>query len=423
MNLLIAFHHVTLIDGTGRDPLPDATVAVRDRQITYAGKARTWLPSLDEDILNIDLSGKYLLPGLIDCHVHLAASGELDARLNADDGTIALRILHNARRDLLSGLTTLRDHGGWNGLEFATRNAVQRGDFCGPRLVLTGKCITGSEAAAAQYAGMYRLARGPEEVRKAIREQIRHGANVVQLGITGAALVEDDVPAATQLSADEIHAAVDEVGKTNRRVSAVAHGIDGIRQAVLAGVHSLEHGTYLHKGRDVIEEMKRRGTILVPALKSAHDLASGSTSKAPAWLVERMSQHQDAANRSVRLAYQSGVPIAMGSGAATPLNRHGENSHEARYLQLAGMKPMDALVAATLTAARVLDLEAEIGSIEEGKAADLLVLDSDPLEDLGRLADRKQTRAVFLGGKLVARQPTDSYPKTILARDCLLIGQ
>lgn len=423
MNLLIAFHHVTLIDGTGREPVPDATVAVRDGKIAYAGTARTWLPSLQEDILNIDFPGKALLPGLIDCHVHLAAGGDPDGRIQGDDGTTALRMLHNARRQLGSGLTTVRDLGGWNGLEFSVRGAIQRGDFCGPRLVLTGKCITGSEAAPARFPGMYRLAKGAEEVRKAVREQIRLGADAVHLGVSGAAMVQDDVPDATQLTADEVQIAVEEAVRSGRRVSAAAHGIDSIRQAVLAGVHSLEHGTYLHRGRDVIEEMKRRGTILVPALKPAHDLASATSSRVPAWLVERMGQQQEAGRRSLRLAYQAGVPIAMGSGAASPLNRHGDNSLEADCLQRAGMKPMDTLVAATLTAARALGLEAEIGSIEEGKTADLLVLDSDPLEDLARLADRKQIRAVFLGGKLAARQPTDSYPKTILARDCLLIGQ
>jgi len=423
VNILIAFHHVTLIDGTGREPVPDATVAVRERQITYAGKARTWLPSLDEDILNIDLSGKYLLPGLIDCHVQLARGGEPHGRIDGDDGIVAVRMLSNARRNLAAGITTVRDLGGWNQLEFAVREAIERGDFCGPRLVLTGRCISGSEAAAAQYPGRYRLARGADEVRKAAREQIRRGADSLELGMTGSLLVQDDVAAAKQLNADEISAAVDEAAKTQRRVAAHAHGIEGIRQAVLAGVHSIEHGTYLHKSREVIEEMKKRGTFLVPTLNAGRVLEEGGTARVPAWMLERLNETYESARKSTRLAHQAGVLVAMGSNAGTPLNRHGENGLGLLSMKQAGLKPMDTIVAATFTAATLLGRESGLGSIQEGKLADLLVLDSDPLEDLNRLADKKQIRAVFLDGKLVARQSTDTYPKTIIARDCLLIGQ
>ena len=401
----------------------DSTVAFRDGSIVYAGKARTWLPSLQEDVLNMDFPGKFVLPGLIDCHVQLARGGEPHGRIDGDDGVVALRILNNARRNLAAGITMVRDLGGWNGLEFAVREAVQRGDFCGPRLVLSGRCITGSEAAIQQHAGRYRLAKDPDDVRKAAREQFRRGADLLEVAMTGSLLVQDEVPAAKHFSEDEIGAAVDEASKAGKRIAAHAHGLDGIRQAVLAGANTIEHATFLHKGRDVIDEMVKRGTFLVPTLNAGRVIAEGGTSRVPDWMVERLNDTYESARKSTRLAHQAGVPVAMGSNAGTPLNRHGENALGVMSIQQAGLKPMEALVAATLTAARALGREAELGTIQEGKLADLLVLDSDPLEDLSRLADKKQLRAVFLDGKLVARQATDSYPRTVLARDCLLIGQ
>ncbi len=423
MNTLIAFRNITLIDGTGREPIADATVAVRGNKIIYAGEARTWMPTYKEDIINLDFAGKYLLPGLIDCHVHLSGGGELDSRFDEpDDAAMALKMLGNARKHLAAGITTVRDLGGWNEIEFDVRKAIQRGEFTGPRLMLAGRFISISESGADHYRGMYRIADGVDEVRKAVREQIKHGADLVKLGVTGAVLVEDGVPGATHFNSDEIRVAVDEAAKSGRRVAAHAHGIDGIRKAVQAGVHSIEHGTFLHQGADVIEEMVRRGTFLVPTLNAGRAVIEGDSKQVPGWIVDKLRETQKAADKSVKAAYQAGVQIAMGSDASTPLNFHGENGIEVHWMSQAGMKPMDALVAATLNAARALGWEARVGSIEDGKLADLLVLDADPLEDLKRLADKKQIRAVFLDGKLVARQPVDLYPKTILTNDCLTVG-
>jgi imidazolonepropionase-like amidohydrolase len=190
----------------------------------------------------------------------------------------------------------------------------------------------------------------------------------------------------------------------------------------MAGAHSIEHGTYLHEGPDVIDEMRRRGTFLVPTLKADQDILKGNSAKIPAWRLEKTRQVQDSARKSLGAAYQAGVPIAMGSDAATPFNYHGENGLEVYWMQQAGMKPMDALVAATSGAARALGADSWLGSVEGGKRADLLVLDANPLEDLRRLADKKLIRAVFLEGKIVARQPTDSYPRTVLSKDCLAVG-
>jgi imidazolonepropionase-like amidohydrolase len=423
MNTLIAFQNITLIDGTGRDPLPNATVGVREGRIVYAGKAKKWQPSLEEDILNLDFSGKYLLPGLIDCHVHLSGSGELDSQFKVDDGSMALKILGNARRNLAAGITTVRDLGGWNELEFTVRRALKQGLFCGARLVLAGRFISITESGADYYEGMYRIADGVEQVRQAVREQIRHGADLIKLGVTGAVLVEDGAPGATHFNSDEIRVAVEEAAKFGRRVAAHAHGIDGIRRAVQAGVHSIEHGTFLYKDPKVIDEMVKRGTFLVPTLRAGLAVIQGDRSGVPQWIVDKLIETQEAAARSLRLAYQAGVPIAMGSDAATPLNYHGENVLEIHHMQQAGMQPMDALVAATSGAAKALGWEARLGSVEEGRAADLLVMDEDPLSDLKKLSDKRLIRAVFQDGKLAAQQPSDAYPRAILARDCLTVGQ
>lgn len=423
MDTVIVLHHVTLIDGLGGEPVADANVAFRGDRIIYAGKAKAWQPSLEEDILNMDFAGKYVMPGMIDTHVHLCGSGEPDSRLDADAGSVTLAIQRNARRNLAAGVTTVRDLGGWNELEFAVRAAIRRGDFSGPRLVLAGRFISITESGMAHYPGMYRVADGVEEVRKAAREQIANGADLVKLGVTGAVLVEDGLPGATHLNLDEILVAVQEAAKLGRRVAAHAHGIDGIRKAVQAGVHTIEHGTYLYEGRDVIDEMARKGTFLVPTLKAGVDVIEGDISHVPAWIVQKMRDTQEAAEKSMKLAYKAGVPIAMGSDAATPLNFHGQNPGEIYLMHKAGMKTMDALVSATANAAKALSMEDKIGTIEPGKYADLLLLDADPLADLRRLNDKKVLRAVFLGGKMVARQPSDVYPRTVLATDCMAVGQ
>jgi len=421
MDPLLAFQNITLIDGTGRAPVPDSTVIVRGDKIVYAGRMGKG-PAFSEETITLDLHGKYLLPGLIDCHVHLSGSGEVDSRFNVDDGSMALKILSNARKNLAAGITTVRDLGGWNELEFAVRRSVQAGEFSAARMMLAGRFISITESGADHYPGMYRMADGVEQVRKAVREQIRNGADLIKLGVTGAVLVEDGLPGATHFNSDEIRVAVDEAAKFGRRVAAHAHGIDGIRRAVQAGVHSIEHGTFLHQGPDVIEEMAKRGTFLVPTLKAGWDVIEGDTSKVPQWIVEKSLPIQDDSVRSLKMAYEAGVPIAMGSDAATPLNFHGRNGMEIYWMGQAGMRPMDALVSSTLTAAGALGWDAWLGSVEAGKTADLLIVDKDPLDDLRRLADGRCMRAVFQGGRLVACHPADHYPAGIAAEDCLFIG-
>ena len=351
--------NITLIDGTGRDPLEDAVVAIRDGKIAYAGTASGW--SGPDEAITLDLPGQFVLPGLIDAHVHLAGSGEVDSQFRAEDGAMALKILSNAQKNLAAGITTVRDLGGWHELEFVVREWIQRGEFAGPRLCLAGRFISITEAGAEYYEGMYRVADGVDEIRKAVREQVKHGADLIKIGVTGAVLVEHGVPGATHFNEDEIRALVEEAGKFGRRVAAHAHGADGIRKALQAGVHTIEHGTYLYQDSQSIEWMAGHGIPLVPTLKVGWDILQANDPTIPKWILEKNKATQGEAELSLKLAYEAGVPIAMGSDVGTPLNVHGENALEIYWMGQAGLSAMDALCAATGSAARALGWEVLAG--------------------------------------------------------------
>ncbi len=414
--------HFTLIDGTGREPIADAVIAVRDGKISHAGPASEWKEAGSESI-TLDLNGAYVLPGLIDAHVHLSGSGEADSQFYAPTGQMALKILSNAQKNLAAGITTVRDLGGWSELEFDVRRSIQRGDFAGPRMCLAGRFISITEAGADYYTGMYRVADGVDEVRKAVREQVKHGADVIKMGVTGAVLVESGVPGITHFNEDEIQALVDEAKKFGKPVAMHAHGIDGIRKAIDAGVTTLEHGTYLYQDPDVIWLMAQRGVFLVPTLKVGWDIILAKKSNIPEWIMQKNVESQGEAAQSLKMAYEAGVPIVMGSDVGTPLNVHGENALEVYWMEQAGLSKMDALVAATGNAAKALGWDAWLGTLEAGKVADLIVHEKNPLEDLRLLADKDSLQWVMKDGMITACNVlrVNDLPKELLAKQVLRV--
>lgn len=414
----ILLQNLTLIDGTGRAPVEDAVLAIRDGKIHYAGPASGWTDANKETIV-LDLRGQTVLPGLIDAHVHLSGAGEADSQFRADDGAMTLKILSNAQKNLAAGITTVRDLGGWNELEFVVRDWIRRGEFAGPRMCLAGRFISITEAGADYYEGMYRVADGVEEIRKAVREQVKHGADLIKIGVTGAVLVESGVPGATHFNEDEIRALVAEAAKFGRRVAAHAHGIDGIRKALKAGVHTIEHGTFLFQDPQAIQFMAEHGVFLVPTLKVGWDIIHAQNSPVPAWIKEKNNVLQDHSELSLKMAYQAGVSIAMGSDVGTPLNYHGENGLEVYWMQQAGMTAMDALVAATGNAARALGWDSWMGTLEAGKVADLIVVDADPLKDLRVLADKSHLQFVMQEGRIVACHAGHGLPVDLFAENYL----
>ena len=416
----ILLKNLTLIDGTGRAPQENAVVVIRDGKVFYAGPASDW-PTGEAEAIALDLDGQFVLPGLIDAHVHLSGSGEVDSQFQADGGSMALKMLSNAQKNLAAGITTVRDLGGWNDVEFAVRGWIQRGEFAGPRMCLAGRFISITEEGADYYEGLYRVADGVIEVRKAVREQVKHGADCIKIGVTGAVLVEHGEPGMTLFNEDEIQALVEESKKFGRRVAAHAHGADGILKALRAGVNTIEHGTFLFQDPAAIQFMAERGIFLVPTLKVGWDVILAENPQIPAWIMEKNKSTQEEAVLSLKLAYEAGVPIAMGSDVGTPLNFHGENALEIYWMAQAGLSPMDALVAATGNAARALGWDTWLGTLEAGKVADLIVLDSDPLQDLRVLAGKNHLQFVMMDGQIVACHAQHDLPSALLAKHILLI--
>jgi len=409
-----------LIDGTGKELIHDAVLVIREGKIAYAGAASEWKES-DSSSTVVDLHGQFVLPGLIDAHVHLSGSGEADSQFSAPTGQMALKILSNAQKNLAAGITTVRDLGGWSELEFDVRRAIQRSEFAGPRMCLAGRFISITEAGADYYAGMYRVADGVDEVIKAVREQVKNGADVIKMGVTGAVLVESGVPGATHFNFDEMQALVSEAKKFGKPVAMHAHGIDGIRKAVEAGVNTLEHGTYLHQDPNVIRQMTERGVFLVPTMKVGWDIIPAENSNIPNWIMRKNKESQGDVERSLKMAYDAGVKIAMGSDVGTPLNYHGENALEAYWMHKAGLSPTEALVAATGNAAQAIGWDSWMGTLEAGKVADLIVHAKNPLEDLRMLADKESLKFVMKDGMIAACHAGTDLPKELFGKHVLLI--
>jgi imidazolonepropionase-like amidohydrolase len=384
-----------LIDGSGGAPLRPGAVLIEGDRIRAVG-ARIDAPA---DAERIDVPNATITPGLIDCHVHLSDAGLADASVQDHDPS-ALRILRmaeHARRTLMAGFTAVRDAGGRDHLEFALRRAAQEGLVRTPRLVLAGKIVSMTTAGASSWPGMYRQADGVSEVVKAVREQVAAGADVIKIMATGAVLSPGhERPTVAQFTREELNAAVETAHAMGLRVAAHAHGIEGIARAVEAGVDTIEHGTHLHEDVGVAKEMAARGVFLVPTLKALERIAEGVG--VPEDMRAKAQDRRSDRDRTFRTALEVGVPIAMGTDAATPFNRHGENAEELALMVSLGMTPLAAIAAASGVAARALGRD-DIGVLAPGRLADVVVWDSEPSEDIPAL--QRAPRAVFLGGERV----------------------
>ncbi len=391
----IVFKNSRIIDGNG-GVLERSFIVVEGDRIIKVGKG--YGPGRGKGDQVVDLDGRTLLPGMIDCHVHLCLDGSADPTnfLKSDpDPLVTLKAARNAYLTLLAGVTTVRDLGDKNHVTLSLRNAVSMGITEGARIVSSGQliCMTGGQGWA-----FGREADGADEMRKAVREQLRAGTDLIKLMATGGVLTPGVEAGAPQLTYEELKAGVEEAHKGGRKVASHAQGKEGIRNSLKAGMDTIEHGIGIDdKAINLFLENK---AALVPTLCAPfHILEKGAKSGIPDFVIKKTEKVKEIHLDSAKKAFQAGVTIAMGTDAGTPFNKHGGNLKELELLTQLGFTSMEAIVAATRTAAKVLGLEAQIGTLENGKLADLIIVEGDPLRDIALLQKQERIVAVMKEGK------------------------
>ena len=406
-----AIVNATLIDGTGADPVPNAGVLVNDDgRIERSGAAIE--PPRDADV--IDAGGRTLMPGMIDCHVHLYGRvAPLQERLLTPPTLQLFYGARNALRTLDAGITTVRDAAG---SPAGFKMAIERGLIPGPRMRIAIAMLsqTGGHGDSTMPAGVATGVRsgpewpehvvdGPDEVRRAVRELLRAGADFIKLASTGGVLSPSDEPGHTAFTPEEIGVMVYEARAAGKTCMAHAQGTQGIRNAVEAGVESIEHGIYLDDA--LIEDMKRRGTFLVPTLV-APVWVLRHAERAPGTVlpqsVRKTKEVMESHKESFRRAVAAGVRIAMGTDSG--VGHHGSNAEELERMVEGGLTPMQAIVATTKTASECVHMQADIGTLEQGKLADLLIVDGDPLADIAVLRDPARLALIMQGGRAHKRE-------------------
>ncbi len=370
--------------------------------------------SPSEGALVLDVGGRTVMPGLINCHVHVWP--RLPTPLRGEEpmleGTAAHFIQDGLRETLRMGVTTLRDVGSQEGQAQEARQAMRRGAFRGPRLLTCAKIISSTAPGGRFYGTMYREADGPDDIRRAVREQIRWGADFVKVMATGARSNELEDPEPTQFTDAEFAALVDEAHRLGYKVCAHAEGHDGVAAAIRHGMDTIEHGMYLNQREDLLEKMVQGGQFLVPTLTGYYFMAGlGEDVVDPAdgvpapqmgaMLVELARHNLEEGTKTMRMAQAAGVKVALGSDGHTEPKG---TAFELVRMVHHGLSSTEALTAATKTAAEALGLAAELGTVERGKLADLLVVDGDPAVDPALLTRRERIWLVLQLGAPVAGQ-------------------
>jgi imidazolonepropionase-like amidohydrolase len=395
-----------LVDVVAGEVLADRVVTVRRERIDAVE------PYADQQV-DIDLSNHTVLPGLIDCHAHLIGEVEtghgyasLVQRTAAQE---ALSGVRNARDTIMAGFTSVRDVGTFRAfVDVALRDAIEAGDVLGPRMLCAGAYVT-SSGGGGDVTGLapdvdavvprdlrFGVANSPEEVRKVVREILHGGADFVKVIATGAVLTEGTVPSAPEFSEAEIRAAVEEAGLYETHVAAHAHGAEGIKRAVRAGVRSIEHGSLMDD--ESIALMAEHGTFLVADVWMGDwSIEQGEREDWSPNVLRKLRETTDVQRQGFAKAVETGVRIAFGTDSGT--YPHGMNANQFASMVKYGMTPMDAIRSATVDAAELLGWRDRVGALEPGLFADLVAVEGDVMNDVDLLTD---VAFVMKGGGVVS---------------------
>ena len=380
-----------LLDVENGQILRDQIVLIEGSKITNLGTNI----SVPSNAVIIDLSNKFVLPGLIDCHTHVTDPADADPIIELQKSAVdkAFDAIPGAKNTLMSGFTTIRDVGAYRALvDISIRDAIERGVIEGPRMFVAGAYLTttGGGGALTGFAPDIQLpwdlrfgkADGPWEVRQRVRDLAHRGADFIKVIATGAVLTHGSNPSAVEFTPEELQAATDEAKNFGLKVAAHAHAAAGIKAAVRAGVSSIEHGTFLDA--EGIDLMKQHGTYLVADIYNDDYIqGEGKAKGIPQDFLEHDSNLGQIQRDNFRKAAAAGVKMAFGTDAG--VFPHGNNAKQFAYMVKYGLTPLQAIQSATINAAELIGKPAQFGSIKTGKFADIIAVDADPLQDIRTL--------------------------------------
>lgn len=377
-------------------PRRHATLIVRDDRVHGVRDGFVDASDLREiedrdETRTVDLRDQFVLPGLIDCHTHITGELSPDSQIRRTTETEAdqaIRAVVYAKRTLNAGFTTIRNVGSLGDTAFALRDAIDEGLIDGPRILVAGRAITPTGGHGDLTHGLREdmyimpgsregVADGTAACRQAVRAQVKRGADVIKLTATGGVLSATNAGTGQQFFEDELEAIVETAHLLGRTVAAHAHGADGIKAALRAGVDSIEHGSFLDD--EAVALFRETGAYLVPTLLAGATVVA-QADELPPVIGAKARQVGPAIQDAVRRAHEAGVKIAFGTDSG--VSAHGLNGKEFALMVQAGMTPMEAITAATVSASKLLKLDETIGTLQPGKYADVIAVDGDPREDV-----------------------------------------